>query len=57
VRDAVVFLAGDPTYLTVAEFGENACLMYLEYLRKKHRSDQAFPKRTRKPKTGRPLGD
>lgn len=57
VRDAVVFLAGHPTYLAVADFGEQACRMYLAYLQKKHHKDLPFPKRTRDPKRGRPIGD
>lgn len=56
IRDAVVFLAGDPTYLTMAEYGETACRTYLDHLRKKYVGGKPFPKRTRRPKTGRPIG-
>ena len=58
VRDAVVFLAGDPEYLNMAEFVENAITRELERLKRKHRNGEPFPSRSkskRRLKGGRPI--
>lgn len=54
-RNAVVYLAGPPTRLTLAELAETALRKEIERLRKAHNSGKAFPVRDGELKGGRPI--
>jgi hypothetical protein len=54
-RNAVVYLAGPPTRLTLADLAENALKRELERLKKAHNSGKAFPARTGELRGGRPI--
>lgn len=54
-RNAVVYLAGPPTRLTLADLAENALKKELERLKKAHNSGKEFPARNGELKGGRPI--
>lgn len=54
-RNAVVYLAGPPTRLTLADLAETALKKELERLRKVHNSGEKFPARNGELKGGRPI--
>jgi len=54
-RDAVVYLAGYPTRLTLTQFAENAFRAELEKLKQEHNGGQDFPYRADELKGGRPI--
>lgn len=54
-RNAVVYLAGPPTRLTLAELAENALKRELERLSKAHNSGKTFPARNGELRGGRPI--
>lgn len=54
-RNAVVYLAGPPTRLTLADLAENALKRELERLRKAHNSGKEFPARKGELRGGRPI--
>lgn len=54
-RNAVVYLAGPPMRLTLADLAETALKKELERLRKAHNSGKAFPARNGELKGGRPI--
>lgn len=56
VRDAAVFLAGDPAYLNLAAIVENALRVELARLEKKYHGGEPFPRRGVDPRAGRPVG-
>lgn len=54
-RNAVVYLAGPPTRLTLADLAESALKRELERLKKAHNSGKDFPARNGELKGGRPI--
>lgn len=54
-RNAVVYLAGPPMRLTLADLAETALKKELERLRKAHNSGKEFPARNGELKGGRPI--
>ncbi len=54
-RDAVVYLAGYPTRLTLTKFAEDAFLAELERLKNRWHGGQDFPNRGAELKGGRPI--
>jgi hypothetical protein len=54
-RNAVVYLAGPPTRLTLADLAENALKRELERLKKTHNSGRDFPARNGELRGGRPI--
>jgi len=54
-RNAVVYLAGPPTRLTLADLAENALKRELERLKKAHNSGKEFPARNGELRGGRPI--
>ena len=54
-RDAVVYLAGYPTRLTLTQFAENAFRAELERLKQEHNKGEDFPYRAEELKGGRPI--
>ena len=54
-RNAVVYLAGPPTRLTLADLAETALKKELEILKKAHNSGKEFPARNGELKGGRPI--
>ena len=54
-RNAVVYLAGPPTRLTLADLAETALKKELERLKKAHNSGKEFPARNGELKGGRPI--
>lgn len=54
-RDAVVYLAGYPTRLTLTQFAENAFRAELEKLKQAHNDGNDFPYRAEELKGGRPI--
>ena len=54
-RDAVVYLAGYPTRLTLTQFAENAFSAELEKLKQEHNGGNDFPYRAEQLKGGRPI--
>jgi len=54
-RDAVDFLSGPPTRLTLAALVERALRREVDRLRREHRHGEAFPRREGPLRTGRPL--
>lgn len=54
-RNAVVYLAGPPTRLTLADLAENALKRELERLKKAHNSGKEFPVRNGELRGGRPI--
>lgn len=54
-RNAVVYLAGPPTRLTLADLAEAALKRELERLKKAHNSGKEFPARNGELKGGRPI--
>ncbi|MBI2421749.1 MAG: hypothetical protein HYV27_02885 [Candidatus Hydrogenedentes bacterium] len=54
-RNAVVYLAGPPTRLTLADLAENALKRELERLKKAHNSGKEFPARNGDLRGGRPI--
>ena len=56
VRDAVVFLSGPPTRLTLAALATSALRNELERLQKAHNKGKPFPRREGDLVGGRPIG-
>jgi hypothetical protein len=54
-RNAVVYLAGPPTRLTLADLAEAALKKELERLKKAHNAGKEFPARNGELKGGRPI--
>lgn len=54
-RNAVVYLAGPPTRLTLADLAENALKRELERLKKAHNAGKEFPTRSGELRGGRPI--
>ena len=54
-RNAVVYLAGPPTRLTLADLAKNALKKELERLKKAHNSGKEFPARNGELRGGRPI--
>ena len=54
-RNAVVYLAGPPTRLTLADLAESALKRELERLKKAHNSGKGFPARSGELRGGRPI--
>lgn len=54
-RNAVVYLAGPPVRLTLAELAETALRRELDRLKKSHNSGKDFPPRSGELKGGRPI--
>ena len=54
-RNAVVFLAGYPTRLTLTQFVENAFRAELQQLKLQHNGGEEFPHRSDDLKGGRPI--
>lgn len=54
-RNAVVYLAGPPTRLTLADLAESALKRELERLKKAHNSGKEFPARSGELRGGRPI--
>lgn len=54
-RDAVVYLAGYPTRLTLTQFAEDAFRAELEKLKQEHNNGEEFPYRAEELKGGRPI--
>lgn len=55
-RDAVIYLAGHPEYLTLTTLIENALRRELDRLKDRYTDGQPFPTRRRELRAGRPLG-
>lgn len=55
-RSAVVYLAGAPVMLTLAELAEHALSTEVTRLEKEHNRGKPFPKFTGRRKPGRPVG-
>lgn len=54
-RNAVVYLAGPPTRLTLADLAENSLKRELERLKKAHNAGKEFPARNGDLRGGRPI--
>jgi post-segregation antitoxin (ccd killing protein) len=54
-RDAVVYLAGYPTRLTLTQLAENAFSAELEKLKQEYNGGNDFPYRAEELKGGRPI--
>lgn len=54
-RNAVVYLAGPPTRLTLADLAESALKREIERLKKAHNTGKEFPARNGELKGGRPI--
>lgn len=54
-RDAVVYLSGPPTRLTLAALAENAIRRELNRLKKQHNDGESFPRRQEALRGGRPI--
>jgi len=55
-RDAVVYLSGPPTHLTLAHLAEIALQRELRRLRARYRRGKDFPRRKAGLRSGRPIG-
>ncbi len=55
VRDAVVFLAGYPAYLTLTKLAERALRAELQRLKDSYNEGRDFPPRRHQLKGGRPI--
>ncbi len=55
-RDAVIYLAGHPEYLTLTTLIENALRRELERLQAVYTEGKPFPRRRRDLRAGRPFG-
>lgn len=55
-RDAVIYLAGHPEYLTLTTLIENALRRELDRLKDRYTDGKPFPTRRRELRAGRPLG-
>ena len=54
-RNAVVYLAGPPTRLTLADLAEHALRREIERLKKAHNAGKDFPARSGELRGGRPI--
>lgn len=54
-RDAVVYLAGYPTRLTLTQFAQDAFRAELDRLKLEHTGGEEFPYRAEELKGGRPI--